>query len=129
MSGLRSMPVLACADPEAVGAFLADGLGFAAAGWWRDEAGQASFGIVSLGTVTLALQRDGEARPPAGWAAYVYVEDAREFAVLAAAAGVTVERGPEDTRYACREVEVRSPEGHLLCFAQDLAPGPQGPGL
>ena len=122
------MPVLTCTDPEAVGRFLTDGLGFRLAGWRRDAEGAAAFGIVRLGAVTLALQR-GEARAPAGWSAYVFVHDARDFAAFAAAQGVAIIRGPEDTRHACREVEVASPEGHVLVFAEDLAPGPEGPGL
>ena len=129
MSGMRAMPVLACAEPEATAEFLCAGLGFSLAGWWRDEAGAPSFGIVRLGDVTLALRREAEARPGAGWAAYVYVEDAADFATLAAANGVALRRGPEDTPYGSREVEVAGPEGHVLCFAQDLAPGPRGPGL
>ncbi len=127
MGGLRAMPVLACAEPEAVGEFLVRGLGFRLAGWWRDEEGP-SFGIAALGDVTLGLSREAAA-PPQGWSAYIYVSDARDFASVAAANGVELVRGPEDTRYASREVEVRTPEGHLLCFAQDLAPGDRGPGL
>ncbi|WP_339947141.1 VOC family protein [uncultured Albimonas sp.] len=130
------MPVLACADPQAVAAFLTAGLGFTLAGWWRDEAGAPSFGVARLGDATLALRRaegppaaPNGAEGPTAWAACIYVEDARDFATLAAANGVTIRRGPEDTPYACREVEVASPEGHVLCFAQDLDPGPRGPGL
>lgn len=127
MTGLRAMPVLACADPEAVGEFLARGLGFRLAGWWRDETGPI-FGVAALGDVTLGLSR-GRGGAPEGWAAYIYVSDVRDFASVAAANGVELVRGPEDTGYASREVEVRTPEGHLLCFAQDLAPGDRGPGL
>lgn len=139
MGGIRAMPVLACADPQAVAGFLTAGLGFALAGWWRDEAGAPVFGVARLGDATLGLRRAGApgaasaegaaAEGPAAWSACIYVEDARDFAALAAANGVALRRGPEDTPYACREVEVATPEGHVLCFAQDLDPGPRGPGL
>ncbi|MDF2233215.1 hypothetical protein P2H44_11695 [Albimonas sp. CAU 1670] len=134
MGGIRSMPVLACAEPQAVAEFLTAGLGFTLAGWWRDEAGAETFGVARLGDVTLGLRR-GEAPVapagdgPAAWSACLYVEDARDFATLVAANGVAIRRGPEDTPYACREVEVATPEGHVLCFVQDLEPGPRGPGL
>jgi len=134
MGGIRAMPVLACAEPQAVAEFLTAGLGFTLAGWWRDADGAPTFGVARLGDATLALRRgeapSGEpAEGPAAWSACIYVEDARDFATLAAANGVVLRRGPEDTPYACREVEVASPEGHVLCFVQDLDPGPRGPGL
>lgn len=122
------MPVLATADPDALAAFFSEALGFAVAGVWRDDDGAASLAIVGWGAITVALQRS--AAPPAeGWSAYFYISDARDFAVAAAAGGATLVRGPEDTFYGCREVELKTPEGHVLVFAQDLDPAPAGPGL
>ncbi|MEM1315193.1 MAG: VOC family protein [Pseudomonadota bacterium] len=129
MTGLRSMPVLATADPDALAAFFSEALGFSIAGIRRDEAGGASFAIVAWGAVTVALQRDAASAPPEGWSAYFYISDAKDFAIAAAAGGATLIRGPEDTFYGCREVELKTPEGHVLVFAQDLDPGPEGPGL
>ena len=92
MGGIRAMPVLACAEPQAVAEFLTAGLGFTLAGWWRDADGAPTFGVARLGDATLALRRgeapSGEpAEGPAAWSACIYVEDARDFATLAAAIG------------------------------------------
>ncbi|MEM6438847.1 MAG: VOC family protein [Pseudomonadota bacterium] len=129
MTALRAMPVLTTADPEALAAFFSDALGFHLAGLRRDETGAASFGIVFWGAVTVALQRGDAAPPTEGWSLYVYVSDLRDFAMAAGAGGAALLRGPEDTSYGCREVELATPEGHRLVFAQDLDPGPAGPGL
>jgi len=128
MTALRAMPVLTAKDPEATAAFFSDALGFRLAGLRRDETGAATFGIVRWGAVTIALTR-GDAPPPDGWSAYIYVSDVRDFAVAAGAGGAALRRGPEDVFYGCREMEIATPEGHVLVFAQDLDPTPEGPGL
>ena len=128
MSGLRALPVLTCAEPETTAEFLAEGLGFRLLGWRHDAQGRAELGFLRLGGVALAVQR-GEPPPPGGWSAIVFVDDARDFAAFALAQGVALTRGPEDTPRACREVEVTAPEGHVLLFAEDLSPGPEGPGF
>lgn len=127
MRGLRSMPVLTCADVRSVSEFFTGGLGFSLAGAW-EEKGETSFAIVVLDAVTVALQR-GEARPQQGWSAYLYVSDVDTFAASIAGRGVNLARGPEDAFYGCREIEVETPEGHLLCLATDLQPSESGPGL
>ncbi|MEO0681302.1 MAG: VOC family protein [Pseudomonadota bacterium] len=129
MTALRAMPVLTAQDPEALADFFSSALGFQIAGLRRDAAGAAVFGIVRWGAVTLALQKGDASPPQEGWSAYLYVSDARDFAMTAGAGGADLLRGPEDTFYACREVEIATPEGHRLVFAQDLDPAPEGPGL
>ena len=73
-----------------------------------------------------ASDRDGSGDD---WAAYVYVEDIDAFTDQILGRGVKVLRGPEDSFYHCREVEVADLHGNRLCFAQDLKPGVDGPGL
>lgn len=126
-SGLRAMPCLTVADPAAAAARLSRLFGFDIAGFWRDEAGAETFGIVRLGAVTLGLRR-GIPAPAPGWSAYLYVDDAAGLAELARAQGGVVE-GPEDRPWGCREVLWTDPDGNALCFAEDLRPGPDGPGL
>ena len=129
MSGIRAMPALAVGDVAAAAALLVEGLGFSAVGFWRDEDGAANFGVLRLGQATLALRREAGAAPMQGWAAYIWVEDIDALAAMALAQGVTLTAGPEDAPYAAREIEIALPEGQKLRFAQDLAPGPEGPGL
>jgi catechol 2,3-dioxygenase-like lactoylglutathione lyase family enzyme len=52
---------------------------------------------------------------------YLRVDDvARELWALAAA-GVAIDKGPTDTFYNMREIEVVDPDGNRLCFAQDIS--------
>ncbi|MEM7653020.1 MAG: VOC family protein, partial [Pseudomonadota bacterium] len=93
--------------------------------------------IVGRDTITLALdqsrsQSDGVARAiPVNqyWAAYFYIEDIGSYREELLARGAEIFRGPEDAIYGCREVDIKDPDGHILCFAQDLNPSAEGPGL
>lgn len=124
------MPVLHVDDVEASADWFEKALGFELAGVWRDEDAPPRFAIVRLDDITLGLSRSaGEAGRGEGWAAYLFLEDIDAFADEILGRGVAVERGPEDTFYHCRELEVVEPSGNRICFAQDLKPGPDGPGL
>jgi hypothetical protein len=127
-TGLRAMPVLPVTEVERSATALARALGFAIAGYWRDADGEARFAVLRLGTVTLALRRVAEVAPSDGWAACIFVDDAAAVAELARAGGFAVS-GPSDRPYACRETEVTDRDGNILCFSEDLKPGPEGPGL
>jgi catechol 2,3-dioxygenase-like lactoylglutathione lyase family enzyme len=51
---------------------------------------------------------------------YVSVADiAGEIAALERA-GVKLDKGPSDTFYEMREIEIIDPDGHRICFAQDI---------
>ena len=55
------------------------------------------------------------------WDMYVRVDDvARELWALAAL-GVAIDKEPTDTFYQMREIEIVDPDGHLVCFAQDIS--------
>lgn len=127
--GVRSMPILPASDLAAATAFYTGKLGFDLAGQWTNDDGTPNFAIVQMGDVTIGLsasERDGSGDD---WAAYVYVEDIDAFTDQILGRGVKVLRGPEDSFYHCREVEVADPHGNRLCIAQDLKPGADGPGL
>jgi catechol 2,3-dioxygenase-like lactoylglutathione lyase family enzyme len=69
---------------------------------------------------------EGRARPrPNGadglWDVYVRVQDVGAEVRALAAAGVALDRGPCDTFYEMREIEVLDPDGHRICFAQDIS--------
>jgi len=125
----RSMPVIEVADVERSAAFYRDKLGFEPGSFYGDPP---AFCIVTLDTVTLALDRSREPdRNPHNqyWAAYVYVEDVDGLRDEYAEREVEIVRGPEDMPHGCRELDVRDPDGHIICFGQDLYPTEAGPGL
>ena len=62
------------------------------------------------------------------WAVYIYVNDVDAVAQELRDRGLALVRGPVDAPHGCREVDVRDPDGHTICFGQDLGPGPDGPG-
>jgi len=125
----RSMTVLEVADVVRSAAFWTDTLGFGPGIFFGEPP---AFCIVSRDTVSVALDRSREpGRRPHNqyWAVYVYVDDVDATAAELTARGATLLRGPEDQPYGCRDFDVRDPDGHIVCFGQDLDPGPAGPGL
>ena len=127
--GLRSMPILPASDMAASVSFFTAKLGFELAGQWMNDDGSPSFSIVQLGGVTIGLAASERAGTGDDWAAYFYLEDIDAFTDQVLGRGVKVLRGPEDSFYHCREIEIADPHGNRMCFAQDLKPGSDGPGL
>ncbi len=128
-SMIRSSTVLQVRDVVASEAFYREQLGFTTAGFWGEPP---CFCIVGRGTVTVFLDqaRSGDPIPVNQyWAAYIYVADVGALLGEVTNNAVDILRGPEDTPYGCRDFDVRDPDGHILCFGQDLTPGPDGPGL
>lgn len=65
--------------------------------------------------------------PDGTWDFYVSVADVAAEAAALEAAGVRLDKGPTDTFYDMREIEVLDPDGHRICFAQDTSGGlPRG---
>lgn len=127
--GVRAMPILPAGDLAAAVAFYTAKLGFDLAGQWKNDDGTPNFAIVQLGGVTLGLNTSDRVGSGDDWAAYVYIEDIDAFTDQILGRGVKVLRGPEDSFYSCKELELSDPHGNRLCFAQDLKPGADGPGL
>lgn len=128
--GRRSMPVLGVKDVAASIAFYRDKLGFFEGGQWGPEGGPPGFAIVGLDTITIAFDRDPDAKARAhGWIAYLYVDNVDAYHAELVARGVEILQAPHETFYGIREITVRDPDGHQLAFGQDLTPGPKGPGL
>ena len=72
----------------------------------------------------LSSSPDAPARPNGTvgvWDMYVSVEDVSKEIAALAANGVTVAKGPTDTFYRMREIEVLDPDGHRICLAQSLS--------
>ena len=128
MKTLRSMTVLQVSDVPRSEAFYKT-LGFHSHGVWEHH-GVATFRIVQRGNVTLALQLlNGALRVNTHWATYIYVTDVA--ALHAAFQGVDIPELPDirrDNQYGCDDFDVVDPDGHRICFGQDMQPA-HGPGL
>lgn len=127
--GHRSMPILPARDVQETIDYFVGGLGFILAGLWKTDDGKDNFAIVFLDDITIGItksERDGTGDE---WAAYFYLEDIDTFADEILGRGVKILRGPEDSFYKCREIELIDPNGNRLCFATDLEPTDAGPGL
>jgi len=59
--------------------------------------------------------------PSGVWDMYVRVDDVAAELWALAAAGVAIDKGPTDLFYQMREIEVLDPDGHRICFAQDIS--------
>jgi len=129
IQGQRSMPILPVNDIAAAIGFYTTGLGFNLAGVQKDDQGQDKFAIVHLNHITLGLVKSDHKASNKDWATYLYLADISVFVDQIQGNGIRIERGPEDSAYHCKELEVVDPHGNVLCFAQDLRPGENGPGL
>jgi catechol 2,3-dioxygenase-like lactoylglutathione lyase family enzyme len=77
--------------------------------------------MLSLGEDPADVRPHG---PSGTWDFYVSVADiAAEIAALAAH-DVRLDKGPTDTFYGMREIEVVDPDGHRVCLAQDVSGEP-----
>ena len=114
-------PVLKTGDYPRARAFYSDRLGFSVV----EEGGDpARFGIFRRGGAMVFV--DGWNGPPpntgTGWDAYVHVQGLDVLCDELSAAGVEIMRGPVETEYRMREIDVRDPDGNIICFGQDLDP-------
>jgi len=128
-TGFRSMPVLPCQDVEACTAFYVEKLGFKLVNFFKEDGEAMAFAIVSMGTITMALQHAPDYKPFHGWSAYLYINDVRGLAAIAGARGVDIQTSPHETFYGMIEFDLKDPEGHVIAFGQDQNPGAEGPGL
>lgn len=125
----RAAPVLQVSNILKSRDFYRDKLGFREFGMWGEPS---CFCILGRGAITIFLDQSLSDSPvPVNqyWAAYLYVSDAEALAAEFRERGVEIIRGPEDAPHGCREIDVRDPDGHILCFGQDLEPPTAGPGL
>lgn len=58
------------------------------------------------------------------WDAYFWIEDVDDYCAELRDRGAEIAEGPVDRpHYGMRELTVRSPDGHLLVFAEDIGEG------
>ena len=119
MTLTSSIPVLRSGDYPRARAFWTETLGFTIG----EEAGDpTSFGIFKSGAAIVFVDawRGADPEPHDGWRAYFHTDDVDALADRLRARGVAVE-GPNDRFYGMREIELRDPDGNVLCFGQDIA--------
>lgn len=116
----HSAPVIQVSDILRSRDFYRDALGFTENGLWGEPP---CFCIMQRDRISVFLdQTDGNSPAPVNqyWAAYFYVSDANEIATEFKDRGTGIIRGPEDAPHGCREIDVQDPDGHVICFGQDL---------
>ena len=120
---LSTTPVLVVSDIRRSLDFYCQKLGFGRPGVHGDPP---CFAMVFRDGFELMLSTprgEGRVQPngPGGtWDVYLRVDDVAAEQKALAAAGVPLAKGPSDLFYAMREIEVLDPDGHRLCFAQDI---------
>jgi catechol 2,3-dioxygenase-like lactoylglutathione lyase family enzyme len=123
------MPILQSTNVDDSVDFYTVGLGFSLAGKWKNDDGGTDFAIVQLDQITLGLQHADAVQASENWAAYLYVADIAAFRDQIQANAVRLNRDLEQKFYGCHDLDVRDPDGNILCFGQDMSPGQNGPGL
>lgn len=123
------MPVIPSRDVDKAAKFYTGVLGFTTCSFFRDGDGPAYFAIVGLGTVTIGIMKVKEFTAHEGTVAYVYVDDANDYARQIERSGGRIRHEPHETFYGMIEFDLVDPEGNVLAFGQDMIPGPNGPGL
>jgi catechol 2,3-dioxygenase-like lactoylglutathione lyase family enzyme len=120
---LSTSPLLVVSDLQRSIGFCRSALGFGEPSVWGEPP---CFAMLSRDGFDLMLSlADGGNRaqpngPSGAWDVHLRVADVQAEIEALAAAGVAVAKGPTDTIYAMREIEVLDPDGHRFCLAQDL---------
>ncbi|MBK8101669.1 MAG: VOC family protein [Planctomycetes bacterium] len=121
-------PLLVVADLPRSIAFYRDRLGYADASVWGKPP---CFAMTHRDGFDLMLSLAGDAAhlQPNGrhdlWDLYLKVDDLAAEITALHIAGVPIDKGPTDTEYGMREIEVQDPDGHRICLAEDLSGAPR----
>jgi catechol 2,3-dioxygenase-like lactoylglutathione lyase family enzyme len=118
-------PCLMVADVLAAHSYYADKLGFRSPRMWGDPP---TFCITQRDGLELMLAQVDSGRQVHPNAendgridAYFWVRDADDLHAEFTAKGADVVCEPEDQPYGMREILVRDPDGHVLCFGHDTS--------
>lgn len=118
-------PNFLVADVVRAAEYYRDALGFAFERYWGEPP---CFAIVWRDRSQIMLRQapsgtepqPNRALDPEAWDAYIYVNDADAYHAELAAKGADILSAPTNQPHGCREFVVRDPDGHALCFGQDL---------
>jgi uncharacterized glyoxalase superfamily protein PhnB len=121
LSATSIMPSLTVDDLDRAITFF-DGLGFEVEDRWEQD-GKLRGVMLKAGTLNLGLSQDdfkkGRDRVK-GVGMRLYIEadgNIDELAARAKAAGVTIDKGPEDTDWGTRAFDVKEPSGFLITIS------------
>ncbi len=67
------------------------------------------------------LHPNRKAHSDAPWDAYIWVSDLSSLHEELQSKGPKILRGPEESFYHTREIEIEDCNGHVLCFGQDIS--------
>jgi predicted enzyme related to lactoylglutathione lyase len=106
--------------------FYRDVLGFHFNRYWGEPPcfvivmrDSAEFSLGNPGATGLA-RPNRKAHADAAWDAYIWVSDVDELLKEFKSKGAKILRGPENTFYSTREIDVEECNGYVLCFGQDV---------
>ena len=84
-----------------------------------------TFGMMNRGGFDLMLSCGAPKPSGEAWAMHLRIEDLVAEEAALRAAGVTIDRGPVTTFYKMYELEIVDPDGHRICFGQDIERRPE----
>ena len=109
-------------DVRQAAAYYADKLGFVAPEFWGEPP---TFAIPQRDGQALMLARANDGAPVHAnstdfgmFSAYFWIRDVDALHDEFAAKGAEITEQPTDREYGLREMYVRDPDGHLICFGQ-----------
>jgi predicted enzyme related to lactoylglutathione lyase len=121
---LAVAPYLITADIRSMAEYFCEQLGFDDAFMWGEPP---YFCILMREGLSIMLRQAEGARPvpnrsvhDRSWDAYLWVRDAVAEHQARTASGAHIISELRTTYYYCREFEVETPEGHVICFSQSL---------
>ncbi len=108
-------PILSVSDFQQAVDYFRNQLLFEVEWTWGDPP---SFGCVRLDAVRIFLCLDGQGG--SGTWMSIFMDDVDGYFDRIAALGADVVRPPQDEPWGCREMHVRSPNGHVIRFSQGI---------
>lgn len=124
---LRSIsPCFLVDDVVKTAEYYRDVLGFHFDRYWGEPP---CFVILLRDSIEISLSTPGACTPrpnrkvhaDAPWDVYVWVADLAALEEELQSKGAKIIRGPEDTFYRTREIEIEDCNGYVICFGQDTS--------
>ena len=124
---LRSIsPCFLVEDVVKTAEYYRDVLGFQFDRYWGEPP---CFVILLRDSVEISLSNPGVCSPrsnrnvhaDAPWDAYVWVDDLAALLEEVRSKGAKIIRGPENTFYDTREIEIEDCNGYVICFGHDTS--------